>query len=93
MPEIVVLSACHAGASTTLNGGTLLGLGSALGAFGASDVIAPLFPVNDEGLVGLMLRLHAGLADGLPPAAALADAAVVDGTLDPVAAAFVTIGA
>lgn len=94
MPEVMVLSACSVGSSTALTGGTLLGLASALGAFGAAGVIAPLVPVNDERLVPLMARLHRGLADGLPVAAALADAgAEPDGATNPVAASFVSIGA
>ena len=93
MPEVVVLSACSVGTSAAINGGTLLGLSSALGAFGASDVIAPLTPVNDEHVLAVMRRVHAGLAAGDTPAAALAGAAASDGELDPVAAAFVVIGA
>lgn len=92
MPGVVVLSACSVGTSASINGGTLLGLSSALGAFGASDVIAPLTPVNDEHVLDVMRRIHAGLAAGDSPAAALA-AAVDGGELDPVAAAFVVIGA
>ncbi|MET0910977.1 MAG: CHAT domain-containing protein, partial [Ilumatobacteraceae bacterium] len=94
LPEIVVLSACSVAASAAINGGTLLGLSSALGAFGASDVVAPLTPVNDEGVTAVMQRFHDGLAAGLSPSVALAGAAVrPDGGLDPVAAAFVVIGA
>ncbi|MFV0309133.1 MAG: CHAT domain-containing protein [Desertimonas sp.] len=94
MPEIVVLSACSAGSSTALSGGTLLGLASALSAFGASGVIAPLTPVNDDQLVGLMDRLHEGLADGDLGSEALATAAVHhDGRVDPVAASFLVYGA
>ncbi|CAN5839429.1 MAG: CHAT domain-containing protein [Ilumatobacteraceae bacterium] len=93
LPEIVVLSACSVASSATINGGTLLGLSSALGAFGASSVVAPLTPVSDEWVVPVMQRLHDGIAAGLPPAAALAVAARVDGELDPTAAAFVAIGA
>ena len=52
MPEVVVLSACSVGTSAAINGGTLLGLSSALGAFGAATVIAPLTPVNDERVPG-----------------------------------------
>ena len=58
MPEVVVLSACSVGTSAAINGGTLLGLSSALGAFGASDVIAPLTPVNDEQVMAVMRRVH-----------------------------------
>jgi CHAT domain len=93
LPEIVVLSACSVAASASINGGTLLGLSSALGAFGASSVVAPITPVSDEGVVPVMQRLHEGLAGGLPPAAALAAAARVDDELDATAAAFVAIGA
>ena len=93
MPAVVVLSACSVGTSAAINGGTLLGLSSALGAFGASDVIAPLTPVNDEHVLAVMQRVHAGLARGIPPAEALAAAIELDGALDPIAAAFVTIGA
>ena len=94
MPEVMVLSACSIGSSTALTGGTLLGLASALGTFGAASVVASLVPVNDERLVSLMTRLHRGLADGLPVAAALADArARADRTVDPVSMSFVSIGA
>ena len=40
-----------------------------------------------------MQRLHVGLTAGLSPAMALAEAAWVDGELDPTGAAFVAIGA
>jgi CHAT domain-containing protein/tetratricopeptide (TPR) repeat protein len=93
MPEVVVLSACSVGTSAAINGGTLLGLSSALGAFGASDVIAPLTPVNDERVMAVMRRVHERLAAGAAPAAALAGAVDDEGRLDPVAAAFVVIGA
>ena len=69
MPEVVVLSACSVGSSAAINGGTLLGLSSALGAFGASDVVAPLTPVNDEAVLAVMRRLHERLAAGDAPSA------------------------
>lgn len=93
LPEIIVLSACSVASSASINGGTLLGLSSALGAFGASSVVAPLTPVSDERVVPVMQRLHVGLAAGLSPAMALAEAAWVDGELDTTGAAFVAIGA
>jgi tetratricopeptide (TPR) repeat protein len=92
MPEVVVLSACSVGTSAAINGGTLLGLSSALGAFGAAAVIAPLTPVSDEHVLAVMLRLHTQLAAGAPPAAALAAATAGDAELDPVGAAFVALG-
>ena len=94
MPEVVVLSACSVGTSAAINGGTLLGLSSALGAFGASDVIAPLTPVNDEQVLAVMRRVHdrpGGRRRARPrrwPARSTSTA-----RLDPVAAAFVVIGA
>jgi tetratricopeptide (TPR) repeat protein len=92
MPEVVVLSACSVGTSAAINGGTLLGLSSALGAFGAAAVIAPLTPVSDEHVITVMHRLHTGLAAGESPAAALAAATAGDAALDPVGAAFVALG-
>ena len=55
--------------------------------------MAPLTPVSDEQVVPVMQRLHVGLAAGLSPAMALAEAAWVDGELDATGAAFVAIGA
>ena len=52
-----------------------------------------LTPVNDEHVMAVMTRLHAGLAAGDPPATALAGAVELGDDLDPVAAAFVVIGA
>ena len=87
MPEVVVLSACSVGTSAAINGGTLLGLSSALGAFGASDVIAPLTPVNDEHVLAVMRRLHAGpRRRGRPGRGARRGRRADDGELDPVAA-------
>jgi len=44
-------------------------------------------------VMAVMRRVHERLAAGAAPAAALAGAVDVDGRLDPVAAAFVVIGA
>ena len=93
MPEVVVLSACSVGSSAAINGGTLLGLSSALGAFGASGVVAPLTPVNDEAVLTVMRGVHERLAAGDTPSVALAAAAYDGDEIDPVAAAFVVIGA
>lgn len=92
LPRIVVLSACSAASSGPLRGGALLGLASALTAMGVASVIAPLTPVNDEAVVDRMIELHRALSAGRSPADALAG--VADGhELDPVAAAFVALGA
>jgi tetratricopeptide (TPR) repeat protein len=93
MPRTVVLSACSVATSSVLRGGTLLGLASALMTFGASTIIAPLTPVNDERVVAVMAALHRGMAGGASPAEALARTILVDGEPEPTAAAFVAIGA
>jgi CHAT domain-containing protein len=93
MARTVVLSACSAGASTAMQGDTLLGLAGALMAFGASSIIAPLSPVNDEHVLDAMVRLHEGLRAGLEPSAALARVRVDGAPGDPTAGAFVVIGA
>ncbi len=92
LPRIMVLSACSAASAGALRGGTLLGLASALMAMGVNSVIAPLTPVNDEAVVDRMVELHRGLTSGRSPAEALAGVAG-GAELDPVAAAFVALGA
>jgi tetratricopeptide (TPR) repeat protein len=97
MPRTVVLSACSVAVSSVLRGGTLLGLASALMAFGASTIIAPLTPVNDEEVASVMVGLHRAMVGGAAPAAALAGTVVGDpgdsADVNPTAAAFVAIGA
>ena len=97
MPRTVVLSACSVAVSSVLRGGTLLGLASALMAFGASTIIAPLTPVNDEEVASVMAGLHRAMVGGAAPAAALAGTVVDDpgesADVNPTAAAFVAIGA
>jgi tetratricopeptide (TPR) repeat protein len=93
MPRTIVLSACSVATSSVLRGGTLLGLASALMTFGASAIVAPLTPVNDERVVSVMTALHRAMVGGMTPAAALAETVLVDGRPDPTAAAFVVLGA
>jgi tetratricopeptide (TPR) repeat protein len=97
MPRTVVLSACSVAVSSVLRGGTLLGLASALMAFGAATIIAPLTPVNDLEVAAVMARLHGAMVGGAAPAAALAATVVGDpdepADVNPTAAAFVAIGA
>jgi CHAT domain-containing protein len=68
----VVLSACDA----ALTGATLpdeaLSAATAFLLAGAGVVTAPVWPVNDATAPALMGEYHAKLAEGLPPAAALA---------------------
>lgn len=93
LPETVVLPACSVGTAKALQGGSLLGLATALTTLGACNVVAPLTPINDASSVTVMERLHRGLVSGEPPAQALAEAAMSHDLTDPTAAAFITLGA
>ncbi|NCT89701.1 CHAT domain-containing protein [Cellulomonas sp. APG4] len=72
--SVVVLSACEVGRSSERPGGEVLGLASVLLRLGARAVVAALAPLRDDTAAALMPALHAGLADGLAPASALAHA-------------------
>ncbi len=93
LPETVILPACSVATAMALQGGSLLGLASALMTLGACNVIAPLTPINDAASVTVMDRLHHELLAGSPPAAALAVAALEHDLTDPTAGAFITLGA
>jgi tetratricopeptide (TPR) repeat protein len=73
-PRRVVLSACDAGRSAVWPGGEAIGMATALLRHGTATVVASVLPVPDRQAVGLVTALHAGLASGLGPAAALARA-------------------
>lgn len=93
LPETVVLPACSVANTKALQGGSLLGLATAMVTLGACNVIAPLTPINDASSVTVMQRLHQGLVAGVAPAAALAAATMSHDLADPTAAAFITLGA
>jgi tetratricopeptide (TPR) repeat protein len=93
LPETVILPACSVATSKVLQGGSLLGLATALTTLGACSVIAPLTPVNDASSVTVMQRLHHELIAGSSPAAALAVAALEHDLADPTGAAFIALGA
>ncbi|HEY0806277.1 MAG TPA: CHAT domain-containing protein [Pseudonocardiaceae bacterium] len=80
-PRLVVLSACDAGRSVVRPGGDVMGLATALLRAGTATVVASVLPVPDRKAVGLVTTLHAGLRDGLGPAAALATAQARHGQL------------
>jgi hypothetical protein len=80
-PRLVVLSACDAGRTAVWPGGEAIGMATALLRCGTSTVVASVLPVPDRKAVGLVTALHAGLADGLRPAAALAGAQRAHGHL------------
>jgi len=73
-PHTLVLSACESALSGVRPGDELMGLASAVFALGTRTLIASVTPVDDEDTRILMLALHAALAAGRPPAAAVAEA-------------------
>jgi hypothetical protein len=80
-PRLVVLSACDAGRAAVWPGGAAIGMATALLRCGTATVVASVLPVPDRMAVGLVTDLHAGLAAGRAPAAALADAQATHGHL------------
>ncbi|MFF5098638.1 MULTISPECIES: CHAT domain-containing tetratricopeptide repeat protein [Actinosynnema] len=73
-PARVVLSACDSGLSAVRPGDELLGFTAALLGAGTGALVAPVVPVPAEETAPLVVELHRGLRDGLPPATALARA-------------------
>lgn len=73
-PRTLILSACDSGLSDVRPGDELMGLVAALLALGTRTVVGSVYAVPDDATRVLMLALHAGLAAGLPTAAALAAA-------------------
>lgn len=74
VPRLMVLSACDGGMSAVAAGDELLGLASALLAFGARNVVASVTSVPDDLTRLLMVELHRRLTTGVAPAPALAGA-------------------
>lgn len=73
-PQTLLLSACESALSGVRPGDELMGLASAVFALGTRTLIASVTPVDDNDTRILMLALHAALAAGRPPAAAVAEA-------------------
>jgi len=73
-PALLVLSACDTGLSAVHPGDELVGLSAALLRLGTRTVVASVGPVGDAATRALMADLHARLAAGQAPAAALAGA-------------------
>ena len=74
VPDVVILSACEVGRSTQRWAEESLGMVNAWLHAGARCVIASPAAVADEMAHDVLVRVHEGLADGLRPAAALAQA-------------------
>ncbi|GAA1881264.1 hypothetical protein GCM10009814_09320 [Lapillicoccus jejuensis] len=95
-PTELVLSACESGGVTAVGAGEALGLVTTLLGLGTRTVVAGVAEVNDGATVTVMARLHAAVAAGAGPAAALRDVrrACRDDPLDAAtAAAFTAWGA
>ena len=95
-PSTVVLAACDSGRPAVYAGDELLGLSATFIARGTAQLIGSVLPIPDAETGPLMLALHRRLADGQPPAVALAAAQrdLSDGEPAAVAAAagFVCLG-
>ena len=84
VPDVVLLSACEVGRSTLRGGEELIGMTAAWLHAGARCVIASAAAINDAVAHDVLVDVHRGLASGLPPATALAEAvAAVDPTGPP----------
>jgi tetratricopeptide (TPR) repeat protein len=72
VPDVVLLSACEVGRSTLRGGEELIGMTAAWLHAGARCVIASAAAINDAVAHDVLVDVHRGLADGQPPATALA---------------------
>ena len=88
-PERVVLAACELAMSHIRPGEEALGFAGTLLASGSRTVIGAVARVGDRAAADTMADLHRRLADGAPPALALAEAIAVD----PLRRPFVCLGA
>lgn len=68
---LVVLSACSSGRAGVPAGDELIGLARGFLQAGASQVVASLWPIEDDATCELIDGFYAGLADNLPPGRAL----------------------
>ncbi|HEX5401809.1 MAG TPA: CHAT domain-containing tetratricopeptide repeat protein [Pseudonocardiaceae bacterium] len=88
-PEHVVLAACELALARIRPGDEALGFGGALLAIGSRTVTAPVTRVGDAAAAAAMTDYHRRLADGAPPAVALAATTAVD----PLRRPFISLGA
>jgi len=72
--DVVVLSACRTGRGTAVRGEGVVGFVRAFMFAGAPRVLVSLWNGDDEATRTLMVRLHALLKEGRPPANALVEA-------------------
>jgi CHAT domain-containing protein len=83
VPSVVILSACEMGRSASRWGLEALGMSRAWLHAGARTVIASPVVVSDDVAAILLQSTHEHLADGVPPAEALAAAARATGVSAP----------
>jgi hypothetical protein len=88
-PEHVVLAACELALARIRPGDEALGFAGALLATGSRTVTAPVTRVGDAAAAAAMTDFHHRLAEGAPPAVALAEAT----ESDPLRRPFVSLGA
>jgi tetratricopeptide (TPR) repeat protein len=74
VPDVVLLSACEVGRSTLRGGEELIGMTAAWLHAGARRVIASAAAINDGVAHDVLVGVHRCLAEGMPPASALARA-------------------
>ncbi|MPZ97658.1 MAG: CHAT domain-containing protein, partial [Propionibacteriales bacterium] len=91
LPRNVILSACELGMSTVRWGDETLGMTAAWLHAGTDSVISAVADVNDAAACDVLAEVHHGLASGLLPAAALAQAMAKQDSAAPVP--FVCFGA
>ncbi|MFC4851994.1 CHAT domain-containing protein [Actinophytocola glycyrrhizae] len=75
-PEHVILASCDVGKVVVRAGDEILGFTAALLYSGTRTVVSSVARMDDAEAVGVMTAYHRGLADGVAPARALADAAL-----------------
>nr|WP_240977567.1 CHAT domain-containing protein [Planctomonas sp. JC2975] len=83
MPSTVVISACELGRSSVGWGHEALGMARTWLQAGARSVIASPVCVNDDDACEVLSEVHSGLADGISPVAALAEATERTGIATP----------
>jgi tetratricopeptide (TPR) repeat protein len=77
-PDHVILASCDVGRVVVRAGDEILGFTAALLYSGTRTVVSSVARMDDQAAVGVMTAYHRGLSRGVPPARALADAAVTE---------------
>jgi CHAT domain-containing protein/tetratricopeptide (TPR) repeat protein len=77
-PEHVILASCDVGRAVVRAGDEILGFTAALLYSGTRTVVSSVARMDDHRAVGVMTAYHRGLSQGVAPARALADAALME---------------